>query len=51
MDPGVETRGVAERREVTPAADERLLDGVLSAISVPENKSGDRIEAIDHGGH
>ena len=35
VEPGIEAVGVAQRGEVPPAPDERLLDGVLGAVGVP----------------
>ena len=35
MEPGVEAIGVAERGQVTPGPDERVLDGVLGLVARP----------------
>jgi hypothetical protein len=43
MQPGVELVGVAERAQVTPGVDERVLDGVLGAVRVADDEPGDRV--------
>ena len=48
-DPRVEPAGIAQGRKVPPAADERLLDGILGAVRVPQHEAGDGVEAVDHG--
>ncbi len=39
VQPGLEAIGIAQSRQVPPAADERLLDGVLGTIRVPQDES------------
>jgi hypothetical protein len=45
--PGIELGDVAERGQVPPAADERLLDGILRAICVSQDEAGDGVEPVD----
>jgi len=45
--PGVEAVDVAELRELPPAPDERLLNGVLGQVWVAQDEPGDRVEAVD----
>ena len=47
--PGVESVRVAQRGQITPGTDERVLDGVRRAIGIPEHEPGGRIEAGDRG--
>src|SRR6185369_7198588 len=47
--PGVEPVRVAQRGQITPGTDERVLDGVRSAIRIPEHEPGGRVEAGDRG--
>ena len=49
MQPGVEAVGIAERGEVAPGGDERLLGGVLGPMVVPQDQTGDGIEPADRG--
>ena len=49
VEPGVEAVGVAQGGQVPPASDERLLDGVLGAVGVPEDESGGGVEPADRG--
>ncbi len=45
MDLGVPALGIAQARQVSPSLDHRLLDGIPREIRVPEDESGDRVEA------
>src|SRR6476620_9635222 len=47
MEPGVEPVGVAQRRQVPPAADHRLLDGVSRELAVTEDQAGGRVQPRD----
>ena len=49
VQPGLEAIGVAQGGQVPPAADERLLDGVLGAIGVPQDESRGGVHAADRG--
>ena len=49
VEPGVEAVGVAQGGQVPPASDERLLDGVLGTVGVPEDQSGGGVEPADRG--
>ena len=49
VEPGVEAVRVAQRGQVTPGSDERLLDGVLGLVGVPEDEPGGGIQAGDRG--
>lgn len=49
MQPGVEAIEVAQSGQVPPAADERLLDGVLRAVWVLEDESGRGVQSTDRG--
>jgi hypothetical protein len=42
--PGVEARGVAEAVEVAPHRDQRLLDGVVGRIKVPQDPARDEVQ-------
>jgi len=46
-EPGVEPIRVAQRRQVTPGADEALLDRVARELRVPEDQPGRRVEPRD----
>src|SRR5262245_13690931 len=48
--PRLEAVGVAERRELPPGSEERLLDGVLREVGVSQDQAGGRIEPVDRGG-
>ena len=50
VQPAVEPLDVAQLGQLTPAADERLLDGVLGELRVAQDESGDRMEAVDLAG-
>ena len=45
--PGVEAGDVAERSEIAPAPNERLLDGVLGAIGVTKDEARNRVQPVD----
>ena len=45
--PGIEPIHLAELRELPPASDERLLDGVLGEVGVAQDQPGDRVEVVD----
>ena len=47
MEPGVEAVGIAQRREVAPGGDERLLGRVLGASVVTEDQAGSGVEPAD----
>jgi hypothetical protein len=49
VEPGVEAIGAAQRRQVTPGPDERLLDGVLGLVGVTQDEPGGRIQPEDRG--
>jgi len=46
VDPGIEAVRIAEVRQVTPGDHQRVLQGILGPIDVPENPIRDREEAI-----
>jgi hypothetical protein len=46
VEPGIEALGVAERREVAPDAEERLLAGVLGAVGIAQDPVGQGVAAI-----
>jgi hypothetical protein len=50
VEPRVEAAGVTEGREVAPGSDERLLDGILGLIGVPEDEPRGSIQPEDRGG-
>src|SRR3954471_13060743 len=45
-EPSIEAVDVAKARELAPCMDERLLDRVLSPLSVPKDQTSDREEAV-----
>ena len=47
--PGIEAIGIAQGGQVPPASDERLLDGVLRAVRVPQDEPGRGVEPTDRG--
>jgi hypothetical protein len=47
--PGIEAIWIAQRGQVAPASDERLLDGVLSAVRVPEDEPSRSVQPTDRG--
>ena len=49
VEPGVEAIGVAQRGQITPGPDERVLDGVLGLFRVPEDEPGGGIQPGDRG--
>jgi len=49
MQPGVEAIGIAQRGQVPPASDERLLDGVLRAVGILQDESSRGVEPTDRG--
>ena len=49
VEPGVEAFRVAERGQITPGLDERVLDGVPGLFPIPEDESSGGIEAVDRG--
>ena len=49
MEPGVEAIGIPERGQITPGADERVLDGVLRLFRVPEDEPGGGVQPGDRG--
>ena len=49
MKPGVEAPQVAQRGEVPPGSDERLLDGVLGPVGIAQDQPGGRVHALDRG--
>ena len=46
VEPGLEALGVAQPRELAPGKEERLLDGVLCPLNVPEDPVRDRVAAV-----
>ena len=44
MEPGVESVGIAETRQVAPRSDECLLDRVARELRVPEDQAGGRVQ-------
>ena len=49
VEPGVEAVGTAQRGQVTPGPDERLLDGVLGLVGVAQDEPGGGIQPEDRG--
>jgi hypothetical protein len=49
VEPRVEAIGVAKARQVPPASDERLLDGVLRAVLVLQDESSRGVQPADRG--
>ncbi len=47
--PGVEAVGIAERGQITPGSDERVLDGVLGLFDIPQDQPGGTIQPGDRG--
>ena len=47
VQPGIETIDVTQRGQVPPAPDERLLDGILCSIGIPEDESRSGIKPAD----
>ncbi len=46
MDPGVEPVRIAEARQVTPGDHQRVLQGILGPVDIPEDPLGDREEPV-----
>ena len=49
VEPGVEAVGAAQRGQVTPGSDERLLDGVLGLVGVAQDEPGGGVQPEDRG--
>jgi hypothetical protein len=49
VEPGVETIGAAQCGQVTPGADERLLDGVLGLVGIAQDEPGGSVQPEDRG--
>ena len=49
VEPGLEALEVAQRGQVPPAPDERLLDGVLRLVGVTEDEACGGIQSTDRG--
>ena len=49
MEPGVETFGTAQRGQVTPGSDERLLDGILGLVGIAQDEPGGGVQPEDRG--
>ena len=49
VEPGVEPGRVAQRGQITPGADQGVLDGVHRPVRIPEHEPGGGIEAGDRG--
>jgi hypothetical protein len=47
LDPEVESVRIAEVRKVTPGDHQRVLQGILGPIDIPENPASDRVQAVD----
>src|SRR4029079_7775737 len=47
MKPGVETVDVAQRRQVPPASDHRLLDGVSRELTIAEDQASGSVQPRD----
>src|SRR4029079_6642150 len=47
MKPGVEPVDVAQRRQVPPASDHRLLDGVSRELTIAEDQASGRVQPRD----
>ena len=47
VQPGIEPIGIAERREVAPGGDERLLGRVPRPVGIAEDQLGDAVEPGD----
>jgi len=46
MDPRVETVRIAEVRQVSPGDHQRVLQGILGPVDIPEDSLGDREETV-----
>src|SRR4029079_10297212 len=49
VEPGVETVGIAQRGQITPGPDERVLHGVPGPFEVPEDEPRGRVQPGDRG--
>ena len=49
VEPGVEPIGVAQRGQVTPGPDERLLDGVLGLVGIAQDEPGGSVQPEERG--
>src|SRR4051812_6646131 len=49
VEPGVEAVDVAQCRQIPPAPDERLLDGVLGQVGIAEDEARGGIQSTDRG--
>ena len=49
VEPGLEAIGAAQCGQVTPSADERLLDGVLCLVGIAQDEPGCGIEPEQRG--
>ena len=49
VEPGVEPVRAAQRGQVTPGPDERLLDGVLGLVGIAQDEPGGGIQSEDRG--
>ena len=47
VEPGLETIGVTQGREIAPGRDERVLGGVLGLLVVPEDQASGSVEPAD----
>ena len=47
--PGIEAIGIAQGGQVPPASDERLLDGVLRTVRVPQDEPSRGVQPTDRG--
>ncbi len=47
--PGIEAIGIAQGGQVPPASDERLLDGVLRSVRVPQDEPSRGVKPTDRG--
>jgi hypothetical protein len=51
VQPGVEPVRLPQARQVSPAPNERLLDGLFGAVVVPQDQAGNPIEMVDDASH
>ncbi len=49
VEPGFEAIGVAKGREVPPAADHRLLDGLVRTVGIAQDERGCRLQPAHRG--
>ena len=45
MQPGIESIRITQARQIAPGSDERVLDGVLSEIPIPQDEARRHVEA------